>query len=363
MSLIVDIVHRRGSFELAADFTLSGGLTVLFGPSGSGKTTIINLVSGLLRPTQGRIVMGETVWADAEKRIFLPPYRRRIGYVFQEGRLFPHMTVRQNLAYGRRFVPRAERRDDFDHVVDLLGIGHLLEGRPARLSGGEKQRVALGRALLASPRLLLMDEPLSALDGELKAAILPYIERIRDEVGIPILYVSHSQEEVARLATRIVAVREGRTRLIAAPGEAMALLPAIAGLSGAGSFLHARVIAQHREEGMTVAECGAGRLFLRYADLEIGRSVRVFVPAADIILATDPIDAISTLNRFAGVVTSLDDNGGGISVGIDCHGERLVADVTRRSASVLGLEAGKPVTVLFKAMSVGPQALFRVSAS
>src|SRR5262245_24496700 len=186
MTLAVDIRHRLGNFQLEASFTTGGGLVALFGRSGSGKTSIINIIAGLIRPHQGRVAIGEEVLVDTARRVFVPRHRRRIGYVFQEGRLFPHLTVRQNLLYGRWFVPQADRRDDLGRVVDLLGIGSILERAPGKLSGGEKQRVAIGRALLASPRLLLMDEPLASLDEARKAEILPYIERLRDQSRVPI---------------------------------------------------------------------------------------------------------------------------------------------------------------------------------
>src|SRR5215467_4454571 len=205
MTLAIDIRHRLGSLQLDAKFDTGGGLVALFGRSGSGKTSIVNIIAGLIRPDHGCVVNDDVVLVDTARGIFVPRHRRRIGYVFQEGRLFPHLTVRQNLLYGRWFAPRAAGRgDDLERVVDLLGIGSLLERRPGRLSGGEKQRVAIGRALLADPRLLLMDEPLASLDEARKGEILPYIERLRDESRIPIVYVSHAIAEVTRLATTIV---------------------------------------------------------------------------------------------------------------------------------------------------------------
>jgi molybdate transport system ATP-binding protein len=212
MTLAIDIKHRLGSFELDARFGAGSGLVALFGRSGSGKTSVINIIAGLIRPEHGQVTVEGVTLVDAARGIFVPSHRRRIGYVFQEARLFPHLTVRQNLLYGRWFAPRTGRGDDLDRVVDLLGIGGLLDRRPGRLSGGEKQRVAIGRALLAAPRVLLMDEPLASLDEARKAEILPYIERLRDEGGVPIVYVSHSLAEVARLASTVVVLAEGRGR-------------------------------------------------------------------------------------------------------------------------------------------------------
>src|SRR2546421_3506551 len=202
--LTVAVEHHFGGFVLDAAFDSAGGLTALFGRSGAGKTSLVNAIAGLIRPDRGYVALDGTVLTDTERGVFVPARRRHIGYVFQEGRLFPHLTVRQNLLYGRWFAPQAKRGDDLDRVVNLLGIAGLLDRRPGRLSGGEKQRVAFGRALLADPRVLLMDEPLSSLDETLKAEILPYIERLRDQSKIPIIYVSHSIAEVARLATTVV---------------------------------------------------------------------------------------------------------------------------------------------------------------
>lgn len=198
MSVSVDIGHHQGSFVLDAAFESTGRLTALFGPSGSGKTSLINAIAGLIRPQRGRIAVDGRVLVDTGDGVFIPKHKRRIGMVFQDARLFPHLSVAANLRYGRWFAPAAERYGDIGAVVELLGIGHLLDRRPAGLSGGEKQRVAIGRALLASPRLLLMDEPLASLDEARKTEILPYIERLRDETKVPIVYVSHSVAEVAR---------------------------------------------------------------------------------------------------------------------------------------------------------------------
>jgi molybdate transport system ATP-binding protein len=203
MSLSVRFAHRFGDFSLDVAFEAPQGVTALFGRSGSGKTSVVNAVAGLVKPETGCIQLGETVLFDAARRISVPVHQRRLGYVFQEGRLFPHLSVRQNLLYGSWFAPR-ETGVDYDRVVGMLGIDGLLERRPGGLSGGEKQRVAIGRALLANPQLLLMDEPLAALDEERKAEILPYLERLCAETAIPVLYVSHSMAEVARLATTLV---------------------------------------------------------------------------------------------------------------------------------------------------------------
>jgi molybdate transport system ATP-binding protein len=207
--LVAQLDKQLGEFALKASFAGEGGATVLFGPSGAGKTSVINMIAGLLTPDHGRIVLNDEVLFDDKARINVPASQRRIGYVFQEGRLFPHFSVRRNLDYGRWMSGQASDPTAFRHVVELLDIGHLLERRPRRLSGGERQRVAVGRALLMRPRLLLLDEPLASLDAARKREILPYLERLRDEARVPLIYVSHNAAEVRRIATRVVRLEAG----------------------------------------------------------------------------------------------------------------------------------------------------------
>jgi molybdate transport system ATP-binding protein len=206
----VDVEKQLGTFTLAARFAAAGGATALFGPSGAGKTSLVNMIAGLLKPDRGAIVLDDTVLFDAAKNVNVPPHRRRIGYVFQEGRLFPHLSVRQNLDYGRRMNGRPRDAKEFDRIAALLDIGLLLDRRPRMLSGGERQRVAVGRALLTGPRLLLLDEPLASLDAGHKREILPYLVRLRDEAKTPIVYVSHTPAEVRRIATGVVRLDGGR---------------------------------------------------------------------------------------------------------------------------------------------------------
>jgi len=206
--------HAQGVFALDVAFASEARVVALFGPSGSGKSTLLNVIAGLIRPDYGRVKVDGRVLTETETGTFVPAHRRRIGYVFQEARLFPHLSVRGNLAFGRWFTPRAERYADAAEIVALLGLASLLDRRPATLSGGEKQRVAIARALLSSPRLLLMDEPLASLDAARKAETLPYIERLRDELSVPVIYVSHSREEVDRIAEEVVHLQEGRVATI-----------------------------------------------------------------------------------------------------------------------------------------------------
>jgi molybdate transport system ATP-binding protein len=207
--LAVDVEKQLGALKLAVRFEAAGGATALFGPSGSGKTSVVNMIAGLLTPDRGSLVIDGTALFDAARGIDVPPHRRRIGYVFQEGRLFPHLNVRQNLDYGRRMSGRPRDAKDFQRIVALLDIGHLLDRRPRMLSGGERQRVAVGRALLMRPRLLLLDEPLASLDAAHKREILPYLVRLRDDAAIPMVYVSHTAAELRRIATTVVRLDAG----------------------------------------------------------------------------------------------------------------------------------------------------------
>ena len=208
---------KRGEFDFNVAFQSDVGITGLFGPSGSGKSTVIQLLAGLIRPSRGRIAINDLALVDSARGLWLPPHKRGVGLVFQDAQLFPHLTVHQNLLYGRYFTPQPKDTISFQSVIDVLGIGHLLERSPATLSGGERQRVAIGRALLTSPRILAMDEPLAALDTNRKLEILPFIERLRDEFAIPILYVSHSVEEIARLASTVIKIENGKVAVTGSP--------------------------------------------------------------------------------------------------------------------------------------------------
>src|SRR6266436_9663124 len=307
MTIEVDVAHRLGVFALEVRFTSEGRLTAFFGQSGAGKTSLVNVIGGLIRPDRGRIAVDGTTLVDTAAGIFVPTHRRRIGYVFQEGRLFPHLTVRQNLMFGRWFRPPQERKVQLETVLDLLGIGHLLQRRPGALSGGEKQRVAIGRALLASPRLLLMDEPLASLDARRKDEILPFIERLRDHGGVPIVYVRHAVAEVTRLATTIVLISDGRVRAAGSVREVMgrAELYPMTGRFEAGAVLSARIAAHDAGWGLTELAGAFGRLTVPRLDLPVGTALRVRIRARDVILAAAPPSGISALNVLAGRVEAL----------------------------------------------------------
>ncbi len=358
MSVEVDVTHHLGKFELEARFASSGQLTALFGHSGSGKTSLVNLIAGLSRPDSGRIVANGRVLVDIEAGIFVPAHKRRIGYVFQDARLFPHMTVAQNLDYGRFFTPPSERYADFDAVIELLGIRHLLDRRPGRLSGGEIQRVAIGRALVASPKLILMDEPLASLDEARKAEIMPYIERLRDEAGIPIVYVSHSVAEVARLATDVVALVGGK---VVANGPAVDVLPGLnlAGAAGPdeeSALVELEMAAPDDGYGLSLLRSGAGDEWrLPKVDAAAGTRLRVRIRARDVMLAREKPRDISALNVLAGRVVAVTPHDGAQALVRIGHGaDVLVARVTHRSVAQLGLEPGREVFAVVKAVTFDP---------
>ncbi|MBM9593785.1 molybdenum ABC transporter ATP-binding protein [Roseitranquillus sediminis] len=354
MTLDVALSHRFKDFALDVAFEAPAGVTVLFGRSGSGKTTVANALAGLLRPQSGRASINGTVLFDTAAGVWLPPHLRRVGYVFQEGRLFPHLTVRRNLLYGRWFARGAADGASFERVVRLLGLEHLLARRPGALSGGEKQRVALGRALLSRPQLLLMDEPLAALDEARKAEILPYLERIRDQTEVPILYVSHSVAEVARLATTVVALDRGR---VVRAGPAAAVLsdpeavPTL-GVREAGAMLVGRVV-RHHPDGLTEVALSAGPIFMPRLEVEPGVSLRIRIEAKDVIVARGRPEGLSALNILpAEVATVRRGAGGGVIVQFRAGQDLLLARVTRRSADALELIPGAACHLVMKSVAV-----------
>jgi molybdate transport system ATP-binding protein len=354
--LSVSLQHRLEGFALDVAFDAPPGVTVLFGPSGSGKTTVINAVAGLLRPDAGRIVVGDRVLLDTARGVMVPPHRRRLGYIFQEGRLFPHLTVRQNLLFGRWFAPRDARTESLDDVVEMLGIGHLLHRRPGALSGGEKSRVAIGRALLAAPRLILADEPLAALDDARKAEVLASFERLRAAIMVPILYVTHSRAEVARLATTVVALRAGRVVAVGTPAQVLGL-PQVTGPRGVESVLPARVVALHAD-GLLELASAAGTLWLAPppgATPATGARVQVRISAQDVLLATEVPRAISAQNILPATIAGIDgDDSPMVTVHLSAGGTPLHARLTRRALSAMALAPGQRVHAIIKSAALDP---------
>ena len=355
MTLSVALSHSLPGFTLDVAFDAPPGLTALFGRSGSGKTTVIHAVAGLLTPDQGHISAEGRTLFDSARGVNLAPHRRRMGYIFQEGRLFPHLTVRQNLGYGRWFAPRSARPESMERIVEMLGIGPLLTRRPAQLSGGEKARVAIGRALLSAPSMLLADEPLAALDEARKTEILPYFERLRDEAGVPILYVSHSVAEVARLATTVVAIEEGH---VIRQGPASEVLSDASvsptGVRDVGAVIEARV-ARHHEDGLSELDASGAPLFLPRVPQDVGARIRVRIAAHDVILARSRPEGLSALNHLSGTVASIrSGTGPGAIVSLDTQAGRILARITRRSVGALGLAAGTQCCAVIKTIGIAP---------
>jgi molybdate transport system ATP-binding protein len=335
-------------FMLQVELEALAGVTALFGPSGSGKTTVLRCISGLTRAPASSVELGAECWQDEARGWFVPPHRRPCGYVFQESSLFPHLSVRRNIEYGWKRVPPAQRRIAFDDTVDLLGIGPLLRRAPESLSGGERQRVAMARALLASPRLLLMDEPLASLDEARKGEVLYYIERLRDELGLPIVYVSHSIEEVVRLADRVVMLADGK---VAQTGP-------VAGLLQGGSVIDTRVAAHELDWGVTRLEFAGGVVYATDVDALVGERVRVRIQARDVSLALDAPSGASFLNVLAARVTSISEGTGAtVQVQLDVGGTPLAARITRKSVHALGLEPGRRVHALVKSVAIDRQSV------
>ena len=356
----VDVTHRLGAFTLDAQFAAKGRFMAFFGHSGSGKTSLINIIAGLVRPERGRIAINGTVLVDTARGIFIPPYRRKLGMVFQEGCLFPHLSVRQNLLYGAWFARANDAETNLSGVAALLGIGPLLSRYPARLSGGEKQRVAIGRALLASPALLLMDEPLASLDEPRKQEIIPYLERLRDEARIPIIYVSHSVAEVARLSDTLVILEAGKVRAAGPTIELMQrldLIPAT-GTGEAGAVIEAVVQSHDDDYALTTLVSRAGTWRVPRLDALPGKTVRMQIRARDVMIALGRPEDMSALNVIQAEVSEIGPmDGPGVEIKLDCGGEALVARLTRYSVERLALRAGTPVFAIVKSVSFDRESL------
>ena len=366
--LRVDTRRRLGGLEHRADFDLPlAGLTALFGASGAGKSTLVNLIAGLLRPEAGRIAVGDTVFFDAARGIDLPVHRRELGVVFQDARLFPHLSVADNLRFGlQRAGARARApRVPFDAVVALLGLEALLARRPHTLSGGERQRVAVGRALLAQPRLLMLDEPLASLDAPRKAEVLPYIERLRDEFDLPILYVSHAVDEVLRLASTLVLLERGAV-VDAGPLTEVLEHPAAAPLRGgadAGALVYGVVREHDPRYGLSTLACEGFALRVPRVDLPPGARLRLRIPAREVALALSPPNDVSISNRIEGRVEQLlarDDapHAAHLEVRVRVGPQTvLAAAVTRESAERLALAPGLRCWCLIKSVALHADAL------
>ncbi len=354
--LKVRLEHSFSGFDLDAEFEAEAkSITALFGKSGSGKTTLINQLAGLEQPAKGCIELDGEILFDSEKQIHVPPEHRRLGYVFQDGRLFPHLTVRGNLTYG-------EKKDatiDFNQIIDLLDIGSILDRRPANLSGGERQRVAIGRALLSSPRLLLMDEPLASIDVQRRADILPFIERLRDELGMTIVYVSHAIEEVIRLADTMVVLSAGKVAATGGVEELMSRLDLhpLTGRFEAGAVLATTYESYDPEFDLATLRFDGGALRVPGLNLPEGATLRAHIRARDVsLMLSRPADT-SILNIFEGEVVEIQAGGGPqVDIRLDI-GSPLNARITRKSLHDLNIKTGTRLFALVKAVAIDRSSL------
>ncbi|QZI73198.1 molybdenum ABC transporter ATP-binding protein [Pseudomonas protegens] len=358
MSIHVKLNLNYHDFALDLDLQLPGrGVTALYGHSGSGKTTCLRCIAGLEKAGRGRIQINDEIWQDSQRKLFVPPHKRSLGYVFQEASLFPHLSVQANLEFGLRRIPRQQRRVDMNQATELLGIGHLLQRHPQNLSGGERQRIGIARALLTSPRLLLMDEPLAALDSKRKGEILPYLERLHDELDIPVLYVSHSQDEVARLADHIVLLSDGRALASGPIGQTLARLDLPLALGDdAGVVVEGQVSDYDPTYQLLTLQLPNSQLQVRVAHqpLALGKSLRFKVQARDVSLSLQASEHSSILNRLP--VTVSDeipaDNAAHVLVRLDAAGTPLLARITRYSRDQLDLHPGQQLWAQIKAVAV-----------
>ena len=357
------MIHTRlklsySGFALDVDLQLPGrGVTALYGHSGSGKTTCLRCIAGLERADQGFVQVNDEVWQDSDKGIFVPPHKRALGYVFQEASLFPHLSVLANLQFGLKRIPRQLRRVDMAHATELLGISHLLDRHPQHLSGGERQRVGMARALLTSPTLLLMDEPLAALDAQRKSEILPYLQRLHDELDIPVLYVSHSQDEVAQLADHIVLLSDGKALASGPIGQTLARLDLPLALGDdAGVVIQGHVAAYDAHYQLLTLQLPDTDLNIRVAHtpMAVGQALRCKVQARDVSLSLHGDEQSSILNRLPVTVVSemAADNSAHVLVRLDAAGSPLLARITRYSRDHLNLHPGQRLWAQIKAVAV-----------
>ncbi len=362
--LRLDVSLGLGALDLAASLDAPlGGVTALFGPSGSGKTTLLRIIAGLERRARGTVRIGDELWQDSGTNLFVPPHARRVGVVFQDARLFLHLSVEGNLRYGYRRTPAAERALTPDEVIEVLDLQPLLGRRPANLSGGERQRVAIGRALLASPRLLLMDEPLASLDEARKQQILPYIERLVERFHLPVIYVSHAIDEVLRLAGEVAFMAEGR---VVAHGPLGAVtqrldLREYVGRLDAGAVIAARVLDHDEANGITRLGFSGGMLLGPRIDLPEGAPVNVLIRSRDVALSLEPPRRSSFLNILEGHVVAIGHDEGPQAHVMVNVGVPLWARIMKRSVRELGLAEGTPVYALIKAVAVDRRSIGRLT--
>jgi molybdate transport system ATP-binding protein len=348
MQLAVDVSHEFSHFSLSIAFDTAGArVTALFGPSGSGKTTLLRAIAGLLLPSHGTITLEGNTLLDTARRTNVPPQKRRLGCVFQEARLFPHLTVRANLYYGRKRADKPMPQHEVDHIISILDLDSILQRRPRGLSGGERQRVAIGRALISGPELLLLDEPLASLDAARRAEILPYLERLASEARTPMLYVSHAVEEVARIADRVVLIDDGHVTMAGETAMILSQLDAVPG--DPGSVLHARILEHDDAYDLTRVDVEGHLVTVPRLEAAIDDHVRLRVRASDVLLATQSPSELSANTILPGSVEAIAPaTGPFVDVRISIEGFYILSRITKKSAERLQLRPGTHVFAIVK---------------
>ncbi len=349
-----DFQRTQGDFNLNVKCHLDAPVTGLFGASGAGKSTLLNMIAGLVKPHSGKLMIDGEILFDSDKVIDLPIHRRRIGVVFQDSRLFPHLNIRDNLHYGFDLLAAKDRRFDFKQIVDLLEIGHLLTQKPHQISGGEKQRVSLGRALLTSPRLLLLDEPLASLDVRLKHQILPFLRRIKDEIHIPMIYVSHAIDEILYLTSEIVMIEQGK---LLAQGSFHDIihqdnLHNIAQSLGLENVISAVIESHDDVNGSTNLALGNQQIVMPRISAEIATPITISIPASGIALSLSALSGVTIQNQLQGQVIAINQVGYRVLVKAMIDGNKVVAEVTSKALESLGITVGSRVYCLIKAQAI-----------
>lgn len=354
-AIIAQFKLDYGTFSLDVDLRLpSSGITVLFGHSGSGKTTLLRCIAGLQHAPQGLLTINGTTWQDSDHKLFLPTHKRSLGYVFQEANLFAHLTVLDNLCYGLKRIGQNAKTAKFDQVIELLGITHLLERLPERLSGGERQRVAIARALVLNPDLLLMDEPLASLDSKRKQEILPFLTRLHNELNIPVLYVTHSQQEVAQLADYLVLLADGKVQAAGLLSETLSRIDLPQAQDRlAASVWQATIIEHEAAYHLTRVAFAGGELSLPAINAPLGTALRIQIYARDVSITLEVAKTTSILNVLPATITDLiDDEEGQSVVRLRVGSQPLLAHITCKSAQLLALQTGMTVYVQIKGTSI-----------
>jgi molybdate transport system ATP-binding protein len=353
----IDLIRVQGNFELHAKCVINEPVVGLFGPSGAGKSTLLGLIAGLIKPNAGHLILdGEPLFNDRQA-INIPLHQRRIGTVFQDSRLFPHLNVRDNLNYGFNLLAVKDRRFGFNQIVELLEIGHLLSQKPHQLSGGEKQRVALGRALLTSPRLLLLDEPLASLDVRLKHQILPFLRRVKNEIKIPMIYVSHAIDEILYLTTQIAMLDHGEILAVGQFNQVIhdKRILTLAHSLGLENVLHLEVTAHHADDGFTTAQFATQQIYIPSVNSAVASAVSVSIAASNIALSKQKIEGVTIQNQLMGTVTDIQRIGTRTLVSVDV-GVELIAEVTAKAVHDMQIKRGNILYCLIKTQSIHPLA-------